>query len=343
MMRYTLEILEPEETTQYPSKMALESYQHYIISNMPYLSKPKKYDYFVAYRPKFTYRPKVLTEKCLSSSLSLPNHDETLCPSDHVPIHMDYKFKEKTIRIISWNIQYFINDSGSEILGILQELTYNQDNYIILLQEIKQKNASNDNKVDVLVNQLRSFYSDVDKPKINFEKRGFQATIYFFRNLNVTSKAINIRRCYTSDMCERIENEPNKKEKKYSSLLLIFNFTRKESESESESESELENELLFVNNVHLVSFGTSPMKMSRFTEFNHIIKKNKDILNRIKNNGIENVYYEMIFGGDMNTDEFNKENLKKSKEERKNSKTKKTYRRFKSKLLRLSEKKDSKK
>ena len=56
---------------------------------------------------------------------------------------------------------------------------------------------------------------------------------------------------------------------------------------------------LLVNNVHLASFNSAKLDRFRFTEFNHIITRNQKIIN---DKYIDN--YEIIFGGDMNTNSF---------------------------------------
>ena len=344
-MNYTLKILESEFPTQYPYQMSRESFLHKSVSAI--YSRPKVFDYFVILDNKTTIpkikteepelkteEPELKTEDCNlidgdgGNGADLRPIGKTMCPSDHVPIYMDYTFEGVDIRIISWNIQYFINDSENKILKILIKLTSEKENFIILLQEIKGKNNNTnyDNSFNILQKNLL-----LGKIK-GYKKYGFQATLYSFSDSLSFFRKHNIKRCYTFDTCQKINNELEPIEKKYSSLLLIF--LRQGSASEKK--------LLFVNNVHLVSPGTlfrkALNKQSRFVEFNNIIQENFQLLNNLKPDT-----YEMIFGGDMNTPNFTEllfSNLNlnhvalggKTKKKR-NSQQKRTSRRTKNKLL----------
>ena len=288
-MVYKFEIHASEKPTQYPYQMANESRQHKYISR--FFPSPKELDYFATYKTldSLSEVSQVLTDECQNESETV-GKDKTLCPSDHVPIYMDYSFEGETkIRIISWNIQYFHNDSDN-IKDILKRLTLKQENFIILLQEIKSKTQNtNDVKIEALI---KSLLSNSPEKNRGYVIAGFQATLYSLKNtvpeVRVTSK--NIPRCLSSEQCTKIDSVPEGEQDKYSSLLLIFKFP---------------NQNLLVNNVHLASFNSAKLDLSRFTEFNHIITRNKEIMNHIPN-------YEIIFGGDMNTYSFQDFKLKES-------------------------------
>ena len=126
-MTLTLNIIEPEEVTQYPYMMAKESKTHGLVSKI--FPKPKKFDYFVTFGS--SEYPNLKTATCgYSENVQVSEEDRvseesrvseeekdgsTLCPSDHVPIYMDYTFEEVNIRIISWNIQYFLSNQENNI------------------------------------------------------------------------------------------------------------------------------------------------------------------------------------------------------------------------------------
>ena len=277
-MAYEFKILAPDNPTQYPHQMAKESRGHRFISKFSY---PQKLDYFATIKPA---ELKVNTGDCGNTNGTVSTR--TSCPSDHVPIYMDYVFKEIEIRVISWNIQYFLSNYDGNILGILKGLTQSKDNFIILLQEIKGKTQNTN--YDNIETLIKSLLSNPPKKNQGHMKEGFQATIYSFKDdVTVRDQCINIQRCLLPEKCIKIDSESGSESEqdKYSSLLLIFEFPDKK--------------FLLVNNVHLASFNSAKFDRFRFTEFNHIITRNKKIIRDI---GIKN--YEIIFGGDMNTNSF---------------------------------------
>lgn len=341
-MNHTLKILEPTDPTQYPYQMSRESLLHKGVSTID--SKPKTFDYFIILDNNPEEVPQIKTGNCnlIDNNPDVPELkigdynpiiEKTLCPSDHVPIYMEYTFQTKKITIISWNIQYFINDSENKILSILQKLTSGIKNFIILLQEIKGKtmNTNYDNFI-----RLAEFLLSNEQKREGYEIAGFQGTLYSFESLPELPRKHNIKRCYTLDTCQKINDDSQTEEDKYSSLLLIF----------SGEGSASENRLLLVNNVHLVSPGTSYKDQSRSIEFNHIFKRNIQLLTkeRPKEQSLKFDNYEIIFGGDMNTHNFNKilfSNFKpfnsvalggKTKKKR-NSHQKRIFRRSKNKIL----------
>lgn len=298
-MSKTLKFLETKGNTQFPKKMRVESKYHAMLADSN-VFKPQTFDYFVTYN-KENYKPPVNTENCEGEI----GTGTTTCPSDHLPIYMDYNFQEIEIRVISWNIQYFINDGNSKkILDILKKLISDKVNFIILLQEIKGKTNNKDlsEKFEPLIAQLKDKYRDLRN-----EVAGFQATIFNFENPDLTFfKVEYIERCISKSSCQKIdidyetqidsERQIDSETKKYSSLLLIFSFSKKD--------TPLEKNFLLVNNVHLVSPGTEWSNTKRFTEFNHILSRNRKILGEkiLLNNNNSN--YDVIFGGDMNTGSF---------------------------------------
>ena len=176
-MSKTLKFLETQGNTQFPKKMRVESKLHAMLQS--YIFKPQTFDYFVTYNEEY-YKPPVHTENCGGEI----GTGTTTCPSDHIPIYMDYNFQEIEIRVISWNIQYFINDENStKILDILEKLTNYNGNFIILLQDIKGKTNNKDlsEKFDPLIAKLKVKY-----PDLRNQVAGFQATIFNFENPDLT-------------------------------------------------------------------------------------------------------------------------------------------------------------
>ena len=95
-MEHTFQILVPDKPTQYPHQMAKESTWHRVATF--FSPDAQILDYFATIKPAVFNNPAVFAEECGNTNGNV--NKTTSCPSDHVPIYMDYVFKEIEIRVI---------------------------------------------------------------------------------------------------------------------------------------------------------------------------------------------------------------------------------------------------
>lgn len=300
-----ISILDTPQPTQYPENMVNESLFHKIAY---YTSKKKKkLDYFAignAERVNNHMEWNKTTHKKSLKSVKVHNCNGI---SDHLPIQTVLSINNQKIIIISWNIQYFINEKNSgDIINTIVEIIDSQqiDNFIILFQEWS-KNDSNEfitteqeKKIKLTIELLETKYKHIG---YDIGKK-FQLTVWGNKQnkkiINVL-KSKCIQRCLYGCIA------------KCSSLVSFF---------------KIDKTYFVVNNIHLISPWTAFSKCIqnhfsincfslnediRKTEFKNILEQNLILLNKHINSKITQTNVVVLFGGDMNTEQFKKYNIQK--------------------------------